>query len=144
MYCVVTATGKTVAKVSCASDSVYNMALAYGDGKIFVPCRSGDSTILRVFAADTLKQLYQSVPVAGGEVQGSIIYHDGAVYLEHMMVITPVSVLKTLTLHKAVKQYSLYGFWKPMVGTTLPQPLLETTVLSLKKVTPSAEQSFMW
>lgn len=80
LYCVVTATGKTVAKVSCASDSVYNMALAYGDGKIFVPCRSGDSTILRVFAADTLKQLYQSVPVAGGEVQGSIIYHDGAVY----------------------------------------------------------------
>lgn len=80
LYCVTTATGEIIAKTECVSDSVYNMSIAYGDGKIFVPCRSVDSTILKVFDADTLKQLYVSQPISGGEVQGSIIYHEGAVY----------------------------------------------------------------
>ena len=80
LYCVTTATGKVIAKAECVSDSVYNMAIAYGDGKIFVPCRSVDSTVLKVFDANTLKQLYVSQPVSGGEVQGSIVYHEGAVY----------------------------------------------------------------
>lgn len=80
LYCVTTATGKVIAKAECVSDSVYNMAIAYGDGKIFVPCRSEGYTILRVFDADSLKQLYLSQPVSGGEVQGSIVYHEGAVY----------------------------------------------------------------
>ncbi len=79
LRCVITSTGKEVASVRCSSDAVYNMALAYGDGKIFVPTLYGGYTILRAYDADTLEQLFVSEPVSGGEVQGAIVYHDGKV-----------------------------------------------------------------
>lgn len=81
LRCVVTRTGSLVASVSCASDSVYNMAIAYGDGKVFVPTHIGNTTVLRAFDAATLQPLFSSSPVSGGEVQGAVTYHDGAVYL---------------------------------------------------------------
>ena len=80
LNCVRTATGETLAKVVCPSGSVYNMALAYGDGKIFVPTLSGYSTVMYVYDAVTLKQLFVSEPVPGGEVQGPITYYEGRVY----------------------------------------------------------------
>lgn len=80
LYCVNTSTGSLIKKVECVSDSVYNMAIAYGDNKIFVPCRSGAYTILKAYDADSLNPLFVSEPISGGEVQGSIIYHDGGVY----------------------------------------------------------------
>jgi uncharacterized repeat protein (TIGR02543 family) len=80
LNCVVTSTGVTVAKVSCPSDSVYNMAIAYGDGKIFVPTLSGSYTTVYVFDSETLEQLFVSEPIQGGEVQGAIVYYEGKVY----------------------------------------------------------------
>ena len=80
LYCVETLTGDVVASASCPSSSVYNMALAYGDGMVFVPTKSGSYTILRAFDATTLEQLFVSVACEGGEVQGSITYHQGCVY----------------------------------------------------------------
>ena len=80
LNCVRTATGETVAKASCPSGSVYNMALAYGDGKIFVPVLSGSSTVMHAYDAETLRQLFVSEPVRGGEVQGPVTYYEGRVY----------------------------------------------------------------
>lgn len=81
LRCVVTATGAEVASASCPSKSVYNMALAYGDGKVFVPTRTDDGTVVRAFDATTLQQLFVTSAVPGGEVQGAITYHDGGVFL---------------------------------------------------------------
>ena len=80
LYCVETLTGDVVATATCYSDSVYNMAIAYGDGMVFVPTKSDNCTILRAFDAETLEQLYVSTACAGGEVQGSITYYEGRVY----------------------------------------------------------------
>lgn len=78
---VITATGEVVASVECVSGAVYNMAIAYGDGKIFVPTRSGTTTVVIAYDADTLEQLFVTTPVEGGEVQGPIIYYKGRVFL---------------------------------------------------------------
>lgn len=80
LCCVVTRTGSEVASVPCASDSVYNMPLAHGDGKVFVPTHVGSATVVRAYDADTLEQLFVSAPISGGEVQGAITYRDGAVF----------------------------------------------------------------
>ncbi len=81
LRCVVTSTGKEVASVRCDSGSVYNMALAVGDGKVFVPTLSKGSTVVRAYDSTTLEQLFVSEPVSGGEVQGPIIYREGKVFL---------------------------------------------------------------
>ena len=80
LNCVVTSTGAAVAWTDCPSGSVYNMAIAYGDGKIFVPTLSGSSTVMRAYDSVTLEQLFVSEPVGGGEVQGPITYYNGKVY----------------------------------------------------------------
>ena len=76
------ATGKEIASVKCESSSVYNMALAYGDGKIFICAydKVNYATVLHAFDANTLDHLFQSVPVASDEVQGTITYNDGKVF----------------------------------------------------------------
>lgn len=81
LRCVVTSTGAEVASASCPSKSVYNMALAYGDGKVFVPTRTDGGTVVRAFDATTMQQLFVTAAVPGGEVQGAITYHDGGVFL---------------------------------------------------------------
>jgi len=81
LRCVVTSTGKEVASVQCRSDALYNMALAVGDGKVFVPTLVGSSTVVRAYDAATLEQLFVCEPISGGEVQGPIIYRDGKVFL---------------------------------------------------------------
>lgn len=80
LRCVTTSTGKEVASASCRSDAVYNMALAYGDGKIFIPALVGGETVLRAYDATTLEQLFVSEPVSGGEVQGPVVCRDGKVF----------------------------------------------------------------
>jgi len=80
LRCVDTSTGTIVKSTTCVSDSVYNMAIAHGDGKIFVPCKEGSYTIMKVYDAESLDQLYTCEPVLGGEVQGSVTYNDGYVY----------------------------------------------------------------
>ncbi len=80
LYCVYTATGKTVNKVSCPSNSVYNMAISYGDDKIFVPVLEKSKTVLHAFDAKSLKLLFKSEPISGGEVQGPVSYHNQSVY----------------------------------------------------------------
>ena len=76
------ATGKEIASVKCESSSVYNMALAYGDGKIFICAydKTNYATVLHAFDANTLDHLFQSAPVASDEVQGTITYNDGKVF----------------------------------------------------------------
>lgn len=80
LYCVEVDTGRTVAKASCPSKTVYNMAIAYGDGKVFAVTSTGMSSILYAFDAMTMKQLFVSVPVDGGETQGTVTYSDGRVF----------------------------------------------------------------
>lgn len=80
LRCVETSTGKQVDSQYCFSNTVYNMAIAYGDGKIFVPCSIDGNTVLKAFNAETLDQLFVSEGVSSSEVQGSITYHDGFVY----------------------------------------------------------------
>ncbi len=79
-YCVEVDTGKTIAKASCPSKTVYNMAITYGDGKVFAVTSTGSTSILYAFDAITLKQLFLSVPVNGGETQGTVTYNDGKVF----------------------------------------------------------------
>lgn len=80
IHCVVTSTGREVASARCESNSVFNMPLAYGDGKIFVPASTDGGTVLKAYDAESLRQLFVSEPVPGGEVQGAIVYHDGKVF----------------------------------------------------------------
>jgi len=82
LYRCSVATGKEIASVKCESSPVYNMALAYGDGKIFicVKDKANYATVLHAFDANTLEHLFQSVPVASDEVQGTITYNDGKVF----------------------------------------------------------------
>ena len=79
-YCVDVATGKTIAKASCPSKTVYNMAITYGDGKVFAVTSTGSTSILYAFDAITMEQLFLSVPVDGGETQGTVTYNDGKVF----------------------------------------------------------------
>ena len=80
LCCAEIGTGKIVTSAKCESKSVFNMALTYGDGKIFVCTNTGETTVMKVFDAVTLKQLFVAEPVAGGEVQGTITYKDGKVF----------------------------------------------------------------
>ena len=80
LYCCDVSTGATIAKAACSSSSVYNMAIAYGDGKVFVCTSTGAATVMKAFDADSLEQLYVSEAVGGGEVQGPVTYHDGKVF----------------------------------------------------------------
>lgn len=80
LRCVETSTGKIVRSATCESKAVYNMAICYGDGKIFVPTSNGGSTTMVAFDADSLEQLFMSEPIGGGEVQGPITYNDGRVF----------------------------------------------------------------
>ena len=73
-------TGNILAKGECQSRAVYNMGLAYGDGKIFATTSTGYETVLRAYDAMTLNQLFVGSPVRGGEMQGTITYYDGMVF----------------------------------------------------------------
>ena len=80
LCCLEASTGRTLASAECESESVFNMAIAYGDGKIFVCTCTGETTIMKAFDANDLKQLFVSEPVYGGQVQGTITYKDGKVF----------------------------------------------------------------
>lgn len=75
-------TGNEIAHVKCESSPVYNMAIAYGDGKIFVCVYDKPSytTVMHAYDANTLEQLFVSSPVSSDEVQGTITYKDGKVF----------------------------------------------------------------
>lgn len=80
-------TGNEVAKAKVYGESVnqFFSNIAYGDGKIFVPCQKNnmdDGTgvtgcFLRVFDAETLQQLYVTEKIPGGQMQSPIMYHEG-------------------------------------------------------------------
>lgn len=83
-------TGKELAKVQVYGESTnqFFIYLAYGDGKIFMPCESNslnDKTgvtgcFIRAFDADTLKQLYVTESLSNsGMMETPIIYHDGCI-----------------------------------------------------------------
>lgn len=81
------ATGQEVAKVQIYGAPVnqFFINIAYGEGKIFVPCQTDNlddnveirGCFLRVFDADTLKQLYVTETLASGQMQSPVMYHDG-------------------------------------------------------------------
>lgn len=83
------ATGKEVATAPVYGKPVnqFFINIAYGDGKIFVPCQTDNlddgvdinGCFLRVYDAETLKQLYVTESIATGQPQSPIIYHDGYV-----------------------------------------------------------------
>ena len=75
-------TGKEIAHVKCDTSSVYNMAIAYGDGKVFICAYDKPSytTVMHAYDANSLEQLFVSSPVSSDEVQGTITYNDGKVY----------------------------------------------------------------
>ena len=73
-------TGKVLARGDCPSRPVFNMGLAYGDGKLFATTSTGTTTVLRAYDAVTLEQLFVGAPVDGGEVQGTVTYLDGMVF----------------------------------------------------------------
>jgi len=80
LKCVRTSDGKPIAEAECRSDSVYNMSLAYRDGKIFVPrCIDGKTTV-QAFEASTMNPLFTTEGVSGGQIQGPVTYHDGRVF----------------------------------------------------------------
>lgn len=59
--------------------------IAYGEGKIFVPCQTDNledgveikGCFLRVFDAETLEQLYVTESLGSGQPQSPVMYHDG-------------------------------------------------------------------
>lgn len=82
-------TGKEVATAKIYGTSVnqFFCNIAYGDGKIFVPCQTNNldpenvvkGCFLRVYDAETLRQLYVTEKIPGGQMQSPIMYHDGYV-----------------------------------------------------------------
>lgn len=82
LHCVVTSTGIEKASVYIKSGSVYNMTLAYGDGKIFVPTLVDNCLVLKAYDAETLKQLFVSEPVSGYDNNsGVVVYYEGKVFI---------------------------------------------------------------
>lgn len=80
------ATGKAVgsARVYGTSINQFFIYLAYGDGKIFMPCKAnslGDvdvsGSFIRVFDADTMQQLYVTEAIDKMDMQTPIMCHDG-------------------------------------------------------------------
>lgn len=80
-------TGEEVAAAQVYGEPVnqFFINIAYGEGKIFVPCQTNnmnDGTgvtgcFLRVFDAETLEQLYVTESIASGQPQSPVMYHDG-------------------------------------------------------------------
>lgn len=83
------ATGKEVASAPVYGKPVnqFFINIAYGEGKIFVPCQTDNlddgvelkGCFLRVFDAETLQQLYVTESIASGQPQSPVMYHDGYV-----------------------------------------------------------------
>jgi len=81
------ASGREVKKVMVYGEPVnqFFINIAYGDGKIFVPCQQDnledgvelEGCFLRVYDAETLEQLYVTESIAGGQMQSPVMYHDG-------------------------------------------------------------------
>ena len=81
------ASGKEVKKVMVYGEPVnqFFINIAYGDGKIFVPCQQDnlndavemDGCFLRVYDAETLEQLYITESISSGQMQSPVMYHDG-------------------------------------------------------------------
>ena len=81
------ATGKEVLKAQVYGEMVnqFFVNIAYGDGKIFVPCQVDNlddgldikGAFLRVFDAVTLKQLYVTEGLGSGQMQSPVMYRDG-------------------------------------------------------------------
>ncbi len=80
-------TGEEVAsaRVYGAPINQFFVNIAYGDGKIFVPCQKDNlddgidikGCFFRVYSAETLKQLYVTESVGTGQMQSPIMYNDG-------------------------------------------------------------------
>ena len=80
-------TGTEVASAKVYGEPVnqFFINIAYGDGKIFVPCQRDNlddgieinGCFLRVYDADTLKQLYVTESLGSGQMQSPVMYHDG-------------------------------------------------------------------
>ena len=80
------ATGNEVARAKVYGEPVnqFFIDIAYGEGKIFVPCQKNNlddiavkGCFLRVFDAETLRQLYVTEQIPGGQMQSPVMYHDG-------------------------------------------------------------------
>lgn len=81
------ATGEEVATAQIYGEPVnqFFIDIAYGEGKIFVPCQTNnlndgtgvEGCFLRVFDAKTLKQLYVTESLGDGQMQSPVMYHDG-------------------------------------------------------------------
>lgn len=79
--------GKEVASapVYGAPMNQFFINIAYGEGKIFVPCQKDNlddgveipGCFLRVYDANTLQQLYVTESLGSGQMQCPVIYHDG-------------------------------------------------------------------
>lgn len=80
-------TGEEVAKVQIYGEPVnqFFINIAYGEGKIFVPCQKDNlddgldikGAFLRVFDAETLTQLYVTESLGSGQPQSPVMYHNG-------------------------------------------------------------------
>ncbi len=82
-------TGKEVASVQIYGEPVnqFFIDIAYAEGMIFVPVQKdnlnddgvdmGKVCFIRVYDAETLKQLYVTEAIPGGQMQSPIMYHDG-------------------------------------------------------------------
>ncbi len=79
--------GKEVDKVMVYGAPVnqFFINIAYGEGKIFVPCQQDNlddgvemkGCYLRVYDAETLEQLYITESISNGQMQSPVMYHDG-------------------------------------------------------------------
>lgn len=83
------ATGKEVASAKVYGEPInqFFINIAYGDGKIFVPCQKDNlddgldikGCFFRVYNADTLEQLYVTESFGSGQFQSPVMYNDGFV-----------------------------------------------------------------
>lgn len=79
-------TGEELGSVQIYQEPVnqFFVNIAYGEGKIFVPCQKDwkdgapvSSAFFRVFDAETLKQLYVTESLGSAQMQTPVMYHDG-------------------------------------------------------------------
>lgn len=81
------ATGKELMSVQVygVPTNQFFINIAYGDGKIFVPCQTDNlddgldlkGCFMRVYDAETLEQLYVTEAIGNGQPQSPVMYHDG-------------------------------------------------------------------
>lgn len=74
--------GNVVSSVGLTMDSMYNVPITFGNGRLFVPVLSGSSITVNIYNSTTLANVGHTLtPINKAQgMQGAVVYHNGYIY----------------------------------------------------------------